>query len=204
MPKPTNKEPSKNSSVTQVVVAAIGAFAVLGAALFANWEKLLSHEASTSTPATASSTASTVGQPSVLQGTQGPRSPIVSGVGGNVTISMDTPSADKVQTSRFEGKWEARITDSDGNEYLSEFEIRVSGEAVTGSVTLRTQGSKLRDGKIVGNEIRFTTGGIGPTGADEIQRYRGVLTGEEIHFTVDIESSDKKRRTLEFSAEKIG
>ena len=206
MSKPPVSEPSKNSSTTQIVVATIGGVAVIGAALFANWEKIVSRRSPESPPASASMSSPGIAQSSGHPTSQGSQSPVVSGVSGNVTISIGTPTpgsatdrAANTSAASFAGNWEARVTDSDG-EYLSGFEIRISGETATGSALFRGQERKLRDGKIVGNELRFSTEGTGPNGASELRQYRGLLAGEEVHFTLNIEASDKKHRTLEFTA----
>src|SRR5215471_7756200 len=157
----------KTSPTVQVVIAIIGALAVLGAALIANWDKLTSRRASNTVSSTAGGAAATAAPPSVVAHTQGPQSPVVSEVGGNVTINVGTSDS---TSSPFEGYWEARVDDIDG-EYLSGMEIHVSGTVVSGLVDLKGQRSTLRDGKITGQELHFTTHGTGPQGEAEIRRY---------------------------------
>lgn len=186
----------KPSSTVQVAIAIIGALAILGAALVANWDKLTSRRASNTVSPAAGGAAATATPPSLLANTQGPQSPVVSGVGGNVTITVGTSDS---TSSPFEGYWEARVADL-GNEYLSGFDIHVSGTVVSGFAYFKGQESTLRDGKISGQELQFTTHGTGPNGEAEIRRYRGILERDDVRFTLDIEAPASKHRTLNFTA----
>ena len=186
----------KSSNVVQISVAIIGAIAVIVAALVANWDKLTSRKASDTASPAAGGTSSTAAPPASPASTQGPQSPVVSGVGGNVTINIGTADS---KSSPFEGHWEARIAERD-TEYLGGFDLRVSGTAVSGVALFRGRESALRDGKISGQDVEFTTRGTGPKGEAEIRRYRGSLEGSHIRFTLDIEGPASRHRTLSFLA----
>jgi hypothetical protein len=177
------------------MVALVGAAAVLGAAVLANWDKLFGGRAREPASATASG-ASAVPVPAQAT-TQGAQSPVVSGVSGNVSITVgNVPAA----PSPLAGHWEARIADSDG-EYLGAFDIEVSGDVATGSALLRGEQSELLDGKVSGNTVTFRTRGTGPGGATETRRHRGLLFGQRLQFTMEIDAADSKRnRVVEYTA----
>jgi hypothetical protein len=177
------------------VVALVGAAAVLGAAVLANWDKLFGGKAPE--PASASASGASAGPAQAHATTLGTQSPVVSGVSGNVSISIGGTSA---TPSPFAGHWEARIEDSDG-EFLGAFDIEVADDVATGSALLRGEQSELIDGKVSGNTLTFRTRGTGPDGAAETRRHRGLMQGQRLQFTMEIEDPDPKhKRVVEFTA----
>lgn len=185
------------STLVQVSIATISAMAILGAALLANWDKFGTRNTSAAEVAAAArSTGATALLPSVQVNSAGSESPVVAGVNGNVTVNVGGGRTDGVaKASPFTGHWESR----DGD-YLSSFDLEVSGTAVTGSTWFRGQEWTLHDGRIHGDALEFTTRGTGQGGEAEILRYRGVLDGKIIRFALDIESANSKHRTFQFTA----
>lgn len=80
------------------------------------------------------------------------------------------------------GKWKGE-SEMNGQKRETNFTFEVKGSALTGTVSGRMGDSKIEDGKVDGNDISFSvTRNMG--GNDVKVQYKGVVSGEEIKFTV--------------------
>jgi hypothetical protein len=170
----------------QVVLAVIGVVGTLGVALFANWDKVFG-------PAPKGAAA-----PPSAASTQGAQSPVVSGVGGNVTIQIGAEPASRPPPAAIEGRWV-------GSELVNPYDrvtvstltldLQVVGDTVVGSVTEHfpsTDGERrysrpLVEGRVAGNRIVFETHHQITGGASGTQpmreRYVGTFVDGRIDFS---------------------
>ena len=108
---------SKNNNPVQIIVAVIGIIGVLGGALLANWDKIFPKKAREINGETPRPAMPKVVLSKAEQSTQGPQSPIITGVGGNVTINMGVPrpadkageNQPKAKVVHIAGKWRTTI-----------------------------------------------------------------------------------------------
>ena len=96
------------------------------------------------------------------------------------------------------GKWTAETPGRDGQTYTSNFDLKQDGEALTGTVSMRSNESPISDGKVSGDSVSFKLK-VEFNGNSMVFLYDGKISGNEIKFTRKREGSD---RVQEFTAKK--
>lgn len=122
------------------------------------------------------------------------RAPDVSCLGTFAALSFDTAyhdvptmvfvvtanSGNTRESGAFVGKWEAAFP----NTRLVHVDLKVDGAAVTGTFSVGAQTLPLLAGRIDGNTMTFQ---IKTADGDRTITFRGVVNGEEIAFTRDVQ-----------------
>lgn len=192
-PRPAASE-SRPSVAVQVIVAIVGLVGVLGGAVLANWDKLFPKQIGTATSAApvASSGATT-------QSSTGAQSPVVSGVGGNVTINIgataptgkhDAGEAQAVQQAWL-GTWQSALTPSvyDGKRFRLRLHFERFGSDLIGTaVEIDPSGKEypprtLHELRIQADVATFQTRGTVTSGDQEVpytERYQLRRQGASI------------------------
>lgn len=88
------------------------------------------------------------------------------------------------------GKWTAETPSRDGKPEPSTFDLTVSGETVTGTVTMAATEYAIKDGTLRGNDLRFHV--VVNMGRDVKFLYAGTVSGDEIGFVREIEGMGRK------------
>jgi hypothetical protein len=88
------------------------------------------------------------------------------------------------------GKWESERQGRDGTVSKTYYEFTVKGTEVTGKMTSERGGTPtetpITEGKLEGNNLSFTI--VRSFGGNEMkQLYKGVVEGDKITFTVEME-----------------
>jgi hypothetical protein len=186
----SDKPPTPDRSHrVQIALAVIGAIGALGAALFANWDKVVGSSGGAA-PASKPAAPAT--------STQGDQSPVVSGVTGNVTIQIG--NADKPASSPavvdIGGRWvSGELQSPYATQWKSvlTFEFVQQGETVLGSVTERIVqpherevSRPLSNGRLQGGTVSFETHSevlLGQERRPYTETYIGTLRDGALHFT---------------------
>lgn len=79
------------------------------------------------------------------------------------------------------GKWTAQVPGRNGNMRDVTFNLKSSGESLTGTMSARNGDVPISDGKIDGDSISFTVT-LEFGGNTVKQMYTGKVAGSEIHF----------------------
>ena len=79
------------------------------------------------------------------------------------------------------GKWTAQVPGRNGNMRDVTFDLKSSGQSLTGSMSARNGDVPISDGKIDGDSISFTVT-LEFGGNTVKQMYAGKVAGSEIHF----------------------
>jgi hypothetical protein len=88
----------------------------------------------------------------------------------------------------FDGKWSGKFESGMGDPMTLTYTFKTSGDTVTGSVmsSMDNKETPIKDGKIDGKNISFTT--EVEMGEMKLKfKYKGVLSGEEIKLSFDMD-----------------
>jgi hypothetical protein len=118
---------------------------------------------------------------------------IVLGLTALLALFVMTASAADVS-----GKWVGTSQGRDGKAREMVFNFKVDGENLTGTVSNRMGDREISEGKVMGNEISFTTK-FSRDGNEFKTLYKGKVAGDEIKFTVQRQGSE---RTTEMTAKR--
>jgi hypothetical protein len=84
------------------------------------------------------------------------------------------------------GKWVAEIPGRQGNTTQTTFDLKADGAKLTGTVTTPRGENPISEGKIDGSNISFVV--VIKFNENEMkQMYKGVVSGEEIKFTREMQ-----------------
>lgn len=99
---------------------------------------------------------------------------------GSFLALMLLPSAGAADLN---GKWKGDLKGPDGNDLEINFDFKVDGEKLTGTVTNTYGEEQITDGVVKGDDISFV---ILAGGGQFKITYKGKLDGEDIKFHVTI------------------
>ena len=214
-----SQKDAKSGTTVQIIVAVITVVGVLGAAFLTNWEnifhKKIPEPPKASTPSIPAMRGTAT--PNLEQSTKGSQSPVVSDVNGNVTINFGEPKLSNggkqsevqpVHVANISGEWEAKITYDGKNECLDGFNFTVVGMEFYGTASLCGKLSEIKDGKLNGNDLTFSTKTEG-SGSDkesfDLHRYQGVVSKleNEISFVMQTKAKEFQHASIKFIARKV-
>ena len=96
------------------------------------------------------------------------------------------------------GTWKAQVPGREGQTREMTMVFKVSGDALTGTISSPGGEVPISDGKVSGDNISFTV--VMSFGGNEVKMlYKGTVSGDTIKFTSQREGSE---RTREFTAKK--
>ena len=96
------------------------------------------------------------------------------------------------------GKWVAQVPTRDGGTREAVFNLKASGDGVTGTITSPRGDQQITDGKISGDDISFTV--VVEFNGNQMKFvYKGKVAGDEIKFTRQRDGDD---RVQEFTAKR--
>jgi len=103
------------------------------------------------------------------------------------------------------GKWAAQVPGRGGNMQDVTFNLKSSGDTVTGTMTTMRGDQEISEGKSTGNDVSFAVE-LNFGGNTIKQVYKGTLSGNEIKFTRTTEGGGgggfKGGGPVEFTAKK--
>jgi len=91
------------------------------------------------------------------------------------------------------GKWTAEMAGRNGNTRQMTINLKADGDKLTGTIGGPRGDTEITDGKVDGDQVSFSV-------AREFQgqsmklNYKGQLSGDEIHFTVQREGGEGEGR----------
>jgi len=85
-----------------------------------------------------------------------------------------------------DGKWTAEIPGRGGNTQTTTFTLKSSGAGLEGSVANQRGDTPISDGKVEGDNISFNQK-MSFNGNDIVIHYKGVVKGDTIEFTREVE-----------------
>lgn len=85
-----------------------------------------------------------------------------------------------------DGKWTAEIPGRGGNTQTTTFTLKSSGAGLEGSVANQRGDSPISEGKVDGDNISFNQK-MSFNGNDVVIHYKGVVKGDTIEFTREVE-----------------
>ena len=85
-----------------------------------------------------------------------------------------------------DGKWTAEIPGRGGNTQTTTFTLKSSGASLEGSVANQRGDSPISAGKVDGDNISFDQK-MSFNGNDVVIHYKGVVKGDTIEFTREVE-----------------
>ncbi len=84
------------------------------------------------------------------------------------------------------GKWVAQVPGRQGNTMEQTFNLKQTGDKVTGTISSQRGDQEISDGKVAGDAISFVT--VMSFGGNEMKMvYKGTIAGSEIKFTRSME-----------------
>jgi len=95
------------------------------------------------------------------------------------------------------GKWTAQVPGRNGNMRDVTFDLKSSGDSLTGTMSARNGDVPISDGKISGDSISFTVT-LEFGGNTVKQMFAGKVAGSEIHF----KREGGQGQPIEFTAKK--
>ena len=96
--------------------------------------------------------------------------------------------ASAVLAADVSGKWKAEFKTPDGQTFESTFDFKVSGGALTGTVSSRMGESTISEGTVSGDEIAFVV--VRKREDNEFKmNYKGKVSGDEMKLT-DLDGPD--------------
>ena len=99
------------------------------------------------------------------------------------------------------GKWIAQIPGRDGAMQEQTFTFKVSGEAVTGTISSPRGDQEISEGKLSGDDLTFVV--IRKFNEMEMKSvYKGKVAGNEIKFTTERQGGRGRGGPQEFTAKK--
>jgi TIR domain-containing protein len=111
--------------------------------------------------------------------------------------------------AKIDGAWQASVKYSWGDTHGERFRFETAGHALTGTASYLGAGRGDRgilDGKIDGNRITFTTKSyatLDDKTYEEKHFYSGLLSGNEIHFSLQTDSGYDSRVPEQFTATRV-
>lgn len=116
-----------------------------------------------------------------------------------LTISIMLMLALSAMAADFNGKWTAQVPGRNGETRETTFTFKVSGDAVTGTMSGGQAGDvQIADGKVSGDTISFTV--TRERGGQTMKNtYTGTMSGSEIKF----KREGGQRGPQEFTAKKV-
>ena len=85
-----------------------------------------------------------------------------------------------------DGKWTAEIPGRGGNTQTTTFTLKSSGAKLDGTVANHRGETPITDGKVEGDNISFAQK-MSFNGNDVVINYKGVVKGDTIEFTREVE-----------------
>lgn len=103
------------------------------------------------------------------------------------------------------GEWNATVKYDWGDTYKEAFDFEVDGKEVSGTASFLGSGRGILDGKIEGNRISFLTKSFSTISSDDktyedTHRYKGVVEGGNIRFTMLTDSNMESHVPIHFVA----
>jgi hypothetical protein len=87
------------------------------------------------------------------------------------------------------GKWVAEVPGRQGNPQEVTFNLKADGSNLTGTMSSRRGDVEIKDGKVDGDKVSFTT--VMAMQGNEIKmKYAGVVSGDELKLTRTREGGD--------------
>ena len=100
------------------------------------------------------------------------------------------------------GQWIAQIPGRDGNPMETTFNLKASGEKLTGTMANQFGEREISDGKVNGDDVNFNVK-IEFNGNEFMFIYKGKMSGNEIKFTRERKGGDfGGPATVEFTAKR--
>jgi len=109
------------------------------------------------------------------------------------------------------GKWNAQVPGRGGQAMDTTFTFKVSGEKLTGTVSMQFGDQEISEGKVTGDDVAFVT--VIDFGGNTLKFiYKGKVAGNEIKFVRSMEGGmpgggpggGGPRPPVEFVAKKVG
>ncbi len=98
------------------------------------------------------------------------------------------------------GKWSAEMPGRGGSSREMILNLKVNGDALTGTISGPRGDSDLQDGKVNGDDISFSV--VREFNGNSFKLlYTGKVSGDEIHFTVSRDGGNAAGR--EFTAKRV-
>jgi hypothetical protein len=111
-------------------------------------------------------------------------------------------AATLAQAADVSGLWVAQIPGRDGNTMETTFNLKQSGESLSGSMANQFGERQISDGKVTGDDVAFNVK-IEFNGNEFLFVYKGKAGGNEIKFTRERKGGDfGGPTTVEFVAKK--
>jgi hypothetical protein len=107
--------------------------------------------------------------------------------------------------ANFAGRWEAAITYEWGDHYQEVFQFEMEEDDVSGTASYLGTNRGFVAGTVKGNKIEFTTKSytmLGDKTYEEKHQYRGLLSGDDIRFTLMTDSGYDSRQPQKFIAKR--
>ena len=84
------------------------------------------------------------------------------------------------------GKWVAQVPGRQGNTMEQTYNLKQTGDKVTGTISSQRGDQEISEGKVAGDAISFVT--VMSFGGNEMKMvYKGTIAGNEIKFTRSME-----------------
>ena len=109
-----------------------------------------------------------------------------------VLLAMTASAAD------VSGKWVGSMPTRNGETRETTFDLKASGDTLTGTMSGPQGGVEIKDGKISGSDISFKVP-LEFNGNSIVLLFKGVASGDQIKFTRGREGADQ---TQEFTAKR--
>ena len=107
-------------------------------------------------------------------------------------LAMTASAADVI------GKWVGQMPTRDGNTREATFDLKATGDKLTGTMSGPQGGIEIKDGKVSGNDISFKVP-LEFNGNSFVLIFKGTISGDQIKFTRGREGADQ---TQEFTAKR--
>jgi hypothetical protein len=103
-----------------------------------------------------------------------------------------------VSAADVSGKWVGQMPTRDGNTREATFDLKATGDKLTGTMSGPQGGIEIKDGKVSGNDISFKVP-LEFNGNSFVLIFKGTISGDQIKFTRGREGADQ---TQEFTAKR--
>jgi hypothetical protein len=109
-----------------------------------------------------------------------------------ILLAMTASAAD------VSGKWVGQMPTRNGDTREATFDLKASGDKLTGTMSGPQGGIEIKDGKVSGNDISFKVP-LEFNGNSFVLIFKGTVSGDQIKFTRGREGADQ---TQEFTAKR--
>lgn len=99
------------------------------------------------------------------------------------------------------GKWAAQVPGRQGNTQEVTFNLKADGSNLTGTMTTRRGDVELKDGKVDGDKVSFSTV-MAMQGNEVKMKYAGTVSGDELKLTRVRDGGDGAAPPVEFTAKR--